>query len=166
MQIYNYLNFHDKKILPIQLKIGYNKIKKLKGDYMKQNFPYYIKKVLNRIFLKLILSISLIAILIIAAIIFRFRILGLYIPYVYLLLGLVLLIIIIIYYLSYRVNIWILENYQNNPDKVLSVIENIKTKENKKSLLSYLFYLFNKRSFPNYNEAVKLLNPEVEKDSE
>lgn len=126
---------------------------------MNQKFEYYIKKILNRVLLNLISSILLTAILIIFAIIFKFRIGSFYAPYLYILLGLIIFGCILINYFTYKRNMWLLKHYHNDKEGVIKKINyylNERENSNHK-FIAKCFYIFNKRSFAHYKEAIKIL---------
>lgn len=116
---------------------------------MNQKFEYHIKKILNRVLLYLITGILLNSILITLAIIFKFRIGTYFMPYIYILIGLLLFYCVIINYLLYKKNMKLLEKYHDKElvKKIIEMLLNDK---------KYHFFI-NKHSQYDYQKALEII---------
>lgn len=128
-----------------------------------QKFEYYIKKIINKILLQLICAILILAILAVNATIFRFYIGSYFAPHIYILLGMLILAFIFINYLLYKKQLWLLNNYSNDP---INVELKIRQLINKKESFYLNFHLFYKATIDYYHEALKILQEIIEDKNE
>ncbi len=123
---------------------------------MNQKFEYYIKKMVNKIILQLITFILLTAILIIIAIVLEFKIANIFLPVVYILIGLFLLYCIICNYLIYRKHMFLLNNYTKiEKEEIIQRITNLK--KSAKGFFMFLYYL-NVNSYRLFDEAITAID--------